>query len=262
VAARAADGIFMQELVPQLISAIFNRHYGKPILVIGGGPSVIEDLPQLPDPSYFSAIISANDHGFRQHKYPVTYGVSVDKTHIERKMPMRCFMQAFKIPLINRHSWADYRLVDWRLITNSGLTAVTVAAVLGGHPVVTTGIDMWVGGNLYFHRVRDKFRASPTRDGVRNKMRELGQWCGPAVLRSLRGPVAEHHGVFDPAEILPAVVAHSYRSAIGPPVYGKAKDDFLWAQGDHVPRGTPLVMSPAEYAKMRARHGIERWQPE
>lgn len=241
----------------ELISHIFDRHYGKPILVIGGGASVLADLPLLPE-GYFSAVISANDHGLRQMKFPVDYAHSVDRVHIERKMPMREFMRAFRTPTINRLSWADFRLPNWKLVTNSGLSAITVAAVLGGHPIVTTGIDLWVGGNVYFHRVRDKHRASPSRDGVKNKMRELGQWCEGAVLRSLSGPVAEHHGVFDPAEILPEVVAHSYRSVAGPTIHAVARKDFMMGPGDSVMAGTKLAFLASEWRRAQLRWPVDK----
>jgi hypothetical protein len=241
----------------ELISAIMDLHYGKPILVIGGGPSVTEDIERLPL-NYFSAVISANEHGCRQHRFRVDYMHNVDKTHLERKMPMREFMRPFKIPVINRHSWADFRIPRWKLVTNSGLSAVAVAALLGGHPVVTTGIDLWVGGNIYFHRINPKHRTSPTRDGLKNKMRELQQWCSPAVLRSLRGPVAEHHGVFDMNEALPDVQPHSFRSTIGPTVHAVATRDFMWESLDPVSRGTILAIEAAEWRKFSLKYPIRR----
>lgn len=241
----------------ELISSILDKHYGKPILVIGGGGSVNLDLPLLPE-NYFSAVISANDHGCRQHKFKVDYMVNVDKTHIERRMPMREFMRAFKTPVINRHSWADFRIPRWKLVCNSGFTALAVASLLGGHPVVATGIDMWIGGNIYFHRVRNKARTDPSKDGVKNKMRELQQWCGPAVLRSLRGPVAEHHGVFDMNEALPDVQPHSFRSTIGPTVHAEATRDFMWENLDPVPRGTILAIEEQEWRKFSLKYPIRR----
>lgn len=245
----------------ELISHIFDRHYGKPILVIGGGPSVTPDLEYMKDIlpcGYFSAVISANDHGLRQMKHKVDYMVNVDKTHLERKMPMREFMRAFRTPVINRHSWADFRLPYWKLVTNSGLTAVSVAAVLGGHPVVTTGIDLWVGGNLYFHRVNEKHRSSPSRDGVKNKMKELQQWCGPAVIRSLSGPVAEAFGGFDPEHELPEIVPHPYRTAVGPPIHAIARKDFMMENLDPVAAGTKLAFDQAEWKRAQYRWPVDR----
>lgn len=199
----------------ELISSLLDKHYGKPILVIGGGASVNLDLPELPDPSYFSAVISANDHGCRQHKYPVTYMHNIDNVHSERKMPMREFMRAFKIPVIGWHDWCGILMPRPRQPPNTGLSAIVISAMLGGHPIVTTGIDMWIGGNAYFHRVKDQVRAAPSRAGVENKMRELQHSLQGAVLRSLRGPVAEHYGRFDINEALPDVVPHSFRSGAG-----------------------------------------------
>lgn len=244
----------------ELISSLFDKHYGKPILVIGGGPSVNGDLADLPL-DYFSAVISANDHGMRQHKFKVDYMVNVDKTHLERRMPMREFMRPFKTPIINRLSWSDYRLPYWKLVTNSGLTAVAVASVLGGHPVVTTGIDMWVGGNLYFHRVNPKHRDTPTAIGIRTKMKELQQWCGPAVLRSLQGPVAESHGRFDINEALPDVVPHQYRSAIGPTIHGQARVPFMMDTGDPVPGGAKLAFTEQEWKRAERRYPVDHIGP-
>lgn len=209
MAARAADDILVQRLIDDIIEP----HYGKPILVIGGGGSVRLDLAALPDPSYFSAVISANDHGCRQHKYPVTYMHNLDTVHSERKIPMREFMRPFGFPVINQFGWADILMPKGRRPMNSGLSAVALAAVLGGHPVVTTGIDMWIDGNVYFHRVKDVPRIPPSRVGVKNKMTELQYWVQHTVVRSLRGPVAEHYGRFDINEALPDVVPHSFRSA-------------------------------------------------
>ena len=243
---------------PALISSIFNTHYGKPILVIGGGPSVNDDLAALPE-NYFSAIISSNDHGFRQHKFTVTYASNVDKTHIERSMPMREFMRAFKAPVINRHSWGDYRLPNWQLVTNSGLNAVVVAAVLGGHPIVTTGIDLWAQGNVYFHRVRSSYRSTPTKSGITNKMNDLRVWTKCAQIRALSGPVSEAFGAFDPAEKLPPAVPHPYRDTVGPAVYAIAKGDFMWAHNDPVRKGDMLAMTEAEWRKMSRGHALERY---
>lgn len=249
----------------KLISSIFDKHRGKPILVIAGGRSVLQDLPALPK-DYFSAVISANDHGFRQQHFKIDYAVSVDKTHLERHMPMREFMRAFckpgGVPMINRHSWADLRLGDWDLVTNSGLTATVVASVLGGHPVVTTGIDMWSEGGVYFHGVKQNHRSPPSKVGITQKMRELRHWARGTVLRSPQGPVAEAFGGFDPEESLAEIVPHHYLAAVGPPVYCEATADFDFSPADPVAKGQVLCLTSHEFKKLRTRHGLRRLDTE
>lgn len=189
-----------------LISKIFDDYAGEPILIVGGGPSAGDDLPKLLADGFTpSCVISANDHGFKQHYYSVDFAVSCDRNHMERKdvngrgIPMDEILRPYGKPLINRHSTADYRLPDWDFAGNSGHTAICVAVALGGNPVVATGIDMWRSGRNYFHigeqeqrRMRhENLMGSKHGVGQRamKQAEELKKWVRGANVRPVSGPL-------------------------------------------------------------------------
>src|SRR5690606_1288195 len=118
-----------------------------PILVIGGGPSVNIDLPRLKVEPV--AVISANAHGFKQSFFPPTHALVVDAWHSVTLQSMDALVRPYGVPIISPHWWADIRINDWMSGMSTGLTAICVAALMGGNPVITTGLDGFAGG--YFH---------------------------------------------------------------------------------------------------------------
>ena len=98
------------------IIEILDRWYGKPALVIGGGPSARVDLPFLDNLEFKPAVVlSANEHGLYQGHYKVDFLVNVDKLHCARHVYMEEYLRQFDTPIINAFSWPDYRLPDWKL---------------------------------------------------------------------------------------------------------------------------------------------------
>lgn len=176
--------------------------------MIGGGPSVSADLQQLVTWGVNPAcVISANAHGGKQTIFPVDIGVNVDKVHNILKVPMEKHMRE-GLPgalIVNKHSWADYRLPDWKFAGNSGLTAVALACVLGGNPVICTGLDFWHTGRDYFHapappvKQHRQVRAAVVRRD-RERMLPLREFCAGASVRPMSGPLLEMFPKFDPAE--------------------------------------------------------------
>jgi hypothetical protein len=241
--------------VQQLLSALFNRWAGQPILVIGGGPSVNEDLPKLVAAGVKPAcVISANEHGFKQKWFPIDLVVNVDKVHCLLHRPMEEILRPLGAPIVNRHSWADFRLADWPGIGNTGITSIAVAAALGANPVLVTGIDMWKGGRLYFHekpvevtRHRRQIRASVARR-TREKARALVGFVKGANIRPLSGPLCEIYPKFNPAEVLPAPADIPYRAAMRKvtPVRVEVVHGFIFSGRDAVPPGRELALSPTE----------------
>jgi hypothetical protein len=244
--------------VQQLISALFDRWNGQPILVIGGGRSVNRDLPALKFKP--ACVISANEHGANQSCFSVDLYVNVDKIHCLKKIPMEQLLRPLGGAIVNRHSWADYRLPDWRLQGNTGLTAIALAALLGGNPVLVTGIDMWHGGRLYFHdrggspRPEKHIRASVTRRDAA-ALKPLRAFTAGANIRPLSGPLCEVFPSFNPAEKLPPAQPVAYRRAlIGmKPVIATATRHFKLSNQDMVPAGRQLALSPDEAALWRGR---------
>ena len=196
---------------------LFDKWAGKPILVIGGGPSVLKDLIDGPELPNIACVISANAHGCRQTRFAVDLLVNVDTRHTHLKTPMEPLLRAYGIPIVNRHLWADYLLPDWEFVANSGLTAIAVAIVLGGNPVIVTGVDLWASGREYFHdeavlrekcgesaeirRNRRRLGAMGTQNRAAiRRLSGLAKFAGGANIRPISGPMTAVFPQFDPHE--------------------------------------------------------------
>jgi hypothetical protein len=242
-----------------IVSRLFDRWAGKPILVLGGGPSVRTDLPQLAITP--ACVISANDHGAKQSRFPVEIFVNCDRMHCMLKVPMEKFLRPFGGLIVNRFSWADYRLAEWTFLGNSGLTAVAVAAALGGNPVIVTGIDMWKQGRVYFHdeepgkipRNRRNVRPSVTRRDM-NQLRELKRETEGANIRPMSGPMTEVFPEYDPEEALPEAAPTAYRRKLHgvEPRRHCLPAGFRFASQDVLQEPTWVEMMPKEYERMVA----------
>lgn len=241
----------------RLISSLFHNWYGQPILVIAGGPSVADDLPKLDITP--ACVISANDHGFRQRRFPITLVVNGDKKHMTApdKPHMNDYLRAFTSKyggaIVNKFSFADYRLGDWNFASNSGDLAVAVACALGGNPVIVTGIDRWNTGRRYFHdgskapappRVKRKY-VKPTPD---DRSVALGDFCRGANVRPMSGPMTLAFPVYRPDEALPKPqdIAYRRKHLNERPVYVTRDNSWKYANQDIVPAGTTMALTPQE----------------
>jgi hypothetical protein len=178
---------------PQMISAIADKHAGKPILVICGGYSAATDLPKIPL-DLPSCVISANEHGFKQDRFKVDYIVSVDWFYGTTRERMDEKLSEYRTPHINRWSWADYRIPEWTFSGDSGLTAVLVASMLGGHPVIVVGMDRYSGPKRYFWHEHEDWKWNiyiRPHQNVQNQVLQCVEWAGPNI-RVFGGPMAEH----------------------------------------------------------------------
>lgn len=254
----------------QLISALFDRWAGKPILVIGGGPSVNRDLLPKHLPITPACVISANEHGMKQTRFPVDLIVNCDKTHCLLRTPMEKVLRPFGIPIVNRHSWADYRLCDWTFAGNTGLTAIAVAAALGGSPVIVTGIDMWKGGRVYFHgpppRPDPQYRSRRKLSGAvsrrdKEKVIPLRRFCAGARIRPMSGPLTEWFDKYDPNEVMKPSAPVGYRLKLEDElevVQCEAVRSFPFSGHDWVRAGHRLALSSFEYGKPEWRTNVRR----
>ena len=250
-------------MVQELISSLFDKWAGKPILVIGGGPSALTDLLNWPENVNPVAVLSANQHGCRQTRFPVDLLVNVDKIHTERRVAMSTILRPYGIPIVNRHSWADYRLADWDFSANSGITAVAVAVALGGNPVIVTGIDMWESGRQYFHDEDVIALASGTRPprvhrretnkhvqmrSAQKRLNVLASFARGANIRPMSGPMTNVFERFDPQATIPTATACAYRKAHTNEytVRFRAQSDLNFEQRDVVKVGTVLALSRTE----------------
>ncbi len=127
----------------KLFGELVDRYKG-PILVIGGGPSADIDLPELKRRGFKPlTVISANEHGYKQDIYRPEFAVVCDYKHGETRAMMEIVLRNHGARIITAMHFGDFRLADWKMNTNAGLTAVAVACLMGGAPVVVTGIDFY-----------------------------------------------------------------------------------------------------------------------
>lgn len=183
----------------RLISEIAHRHTGSPAIVIGGGPGALADLDILKKIPEFSraAVISANGHGFKQDVFEVDYTVSVDWYFSNTRTRMVDHLAEHGKPCITRWSTASYRLPEWNMNADSGLTAMAVAYILGCGPIVPVGFDRYTGLKRYFWQKTpetgwDK-RRPPTHINTQSNLRHAVRFLDGADVRLLsRGPLLEY----------------------------------------------------------------------
>ena len=229
--------------------------------MVGGGPSARLDLPKLTDAGFKpSVVLSANEHGVYQGHYPVDYLVNVDKIHCALKVPMERHLRQFGLPIINQHTWADFRLVDWGFGANSGITAIAVAAGLACTPVVCVGIDLFGTGRAYFHdeEFRNKTprpRSSPPAHFARARIAELKSRIKDYPVRPVSGPLMEFFPAWSPAEQFKKVPVVPYRRDLlaRRVSWYEAIHPFSLKANDRVAPGAVLPLSAGE-----ARVGLDK----
>lgn len=158
---------------------LVHAHAGRPAVVMGGGPSLLPTLDAVAAGrvvgSQAPVYISANDHGAKALRAraradePLAYVLCLDK--IER----RCRQEVWEdgrtgppwgVPLISRHMWADYRLVDVKP-RFSGPGAAWFARLIGCDPIILAGMDCYVG-DTYWHSA--KARSSARFVGIKHHL--------------------------------------------------------------------------------------------
>lgn len=163
------------------------RHEGAVAVVMGGGPSLPEQVAGLPDDWLW---ISANQHGARLRW--ADYIVCVDD--------IRDKLTGLKAPVISAQPWADIRLLERPQYPYSGQYAVWVAWLLGARLVLLAGMDLYQTGTYWHDRAAHSSATLRPYDG---HLRGWQQVRLPVPIRALGGPLAAVFGAYDPAEVLP-----------------------------------------------------------
>lgn len=119
------------------------RHKGARICVMGGGPTLADDLEKVKADIW----ISSNEHGAKLRK--ADYVVAMDDVHTKLKVHMSKHIRAVTdAPIIGPWHWCDYQLTKWPREPKfllSGVVASWVASVMGAHPVILAGFDCYGG---------------------------------------------------------------------------------------------------------------------
>lgn len=139
------------------IDALFERHLGQPGVVIGGGPSLIDQVITLPADA---VRIGVNDHGHKALEAGLIdrldYCVYLDKA-VGAKLAGR------GVPIISSFpDVADYVFARGSDVWQPGFTSGTaawLALYMGCDPVILAGMDCYTGPT-YFHDAEAKSSGS------------------------------------------------------------------------------------------------------
>lgn len=125
------------------VSDLIMRHAGKSICIMGGSPSLADDLSKVKADVY----ISVNGHGAKLHE--PDYIVCMDNTHTGNKRWMRDHLKDISnAPVISPWHWGAYQIglwPDYPYLFNSGVIASWVAYLMGAHPIIFAGFDCYGG---------------------------------------------------------------------------------------------------------------------
>lgn len=214
----------------KLISALYNSQRGKPVLVIGGGPSAPADLEKIPGwQDMFT--ISANGHAFKLPGCKPSLIMCKDHTRVlpmrlRRSTPvsyMEPEMRAFGVPIASRQYWADYRIAPWSLTGNSGMFAMALGVFLGGSPTIVVGIDCFQNGT-YFHAPDEENVSNGLRPAHwQQRMRRFAHYFQGAPVRALSGVMAETFRRYDPA----AVISDTWQTPIAMVAAARAQTQLI-----------------------------------
>ena len=122
----------------RLFQDLILAHEGKRICVMGGAPSLSEDLEAINADLY----ISANEHGAKLRS--VDYIVAMDEQHGSGKPMEKVLREVCDAPIISPCHYRDIYLNSWPRAPRriySGLTAAWVAYAMGAKVVFLAGFD-------------------------------------------------------------------------------------------------------------------------
>ena len=124
------------------------KHKGARICVMGGGPTLADDIAKVEADVW----ISANQHGAALR--PVDYVVAMDNLHtIHRVLMLDIVREHTDAPIIGPWHWCDYGITNYPLAPRlmfTGIVAHWIAGMLGGHPVILAGYDCYGGTHRTF----------------------------------------------------------------------------------------------------------------
>lgn len=259
------DVALAQRALPlkRLVADLYNSQAGKPVLVIGGGPSAPRDLENIPgNESMFT--ISANGHAFKIPDRRVDLIMCKDHTeHPPLKMRpkdprllplMEPKLRPYGVPIVTRHYWADYRMGPWPVNGgNSGMYAIALGVFLGGWPVIVTGVDCFQQGT-YFHSLSEDNVSNGKMAGYwLRRLTSLMQQMRGCQIRALSGLAARAFGRYRPGEALPPYrAAEVFKKYAGmQTVHVRAKRSFLtpFDARVEIPAGVTIAVDQVEGAK-------------
>ena len=135
----------------ELLSQYKDRYKGRPAAVLGGGPSLPDDMKRLPEDC---VLIAVNYHA----QYLCTPDFMVYNDHPESLDPeLREAIQRGGVKRVSSEPSSDieFDVPIWTGFYSSN-TATWFALWLGCDPVILCGMDCYQGERTYFHEYEDK----------------------------------------------------------------------------------------------------------
>lgn len=174
----------------ETIAELHKRHTGRPAVIVGGGPSVVEQIARTPKKAVY---ISANQHGLllRSCDYVVFCDVGIGEIVQRWRVPKICEFRQLA------DYWYDPQSDVWDAGFTSGV-ATWMALFMDCDPVILTGMDCFNDhSRVYWHT--HKAESSGTWSHLDRHLHawELAHQHCPldGRIKAAGGPLVEH-GIF------------------------------------------------------------------
>lgn len=161
------------------LSSIKDRHSGRCIAVLGGGPTLLADLRRLPEDCL---LVGVNQHTMLLN---LDYLVFQDRE-------IYPVVQESDAPLCTHHR--DLAQIYTGIVPDfglSGATAVWMAEYLGASQIIVCGCDNYTAGRRYWHSKPNQMSAADGYSGIEvwHQVRRL--MARPEAVRVMSGPLCE-----------------------------------------------------------------------
>lgn len=170
-------------------------HKDLPIAVLGGGPSLPDDLKKVPEASILMAV---NHHALllKDCEYMVFCDIPINN---ETMWDAVCNFKGIKISTIWQYS--DYRIdVDHWDGGFSSSVAAWLACYMGGDPVLLCGMDCYRGSRPYFHSGKDDpshmCQDYPLENHINAWRPALSRCKNSQVIKAVSGPLVDVFGEY------------------------------------------------------------------
>ncbi len=179
----------------QSISVLKGRHAGRPIAIMGGGPSLADDLKRIPRDA---VKISVNQHAL--YITGADYVVTLDDPTGD-PVAIKMFNRVKGALIGKAEGHVDY-LFDVRFwYGQSGHSAAWVGCYMGGDPVLLCGMDLYQGPKMYCEEVEDPAGAiglknKPLKNHVNNWRSAFSKCPNAERIRAMSGPLVDVFGIY------------------------------------------------------------------
>lgn len=220
-------------------------------LVVGGGMHAPADLDSLGG-TEFGTVLSANAHAFRLPLKP-DFIVCKDHLHTQTKRRMEPELRQHPAPIISRHWWADYRIMEWPFQGNSGIMAIGVAAILGCSPIYTIGFDFYQEGTYWYDPTAKNVSSRTRVEQHLHKAKTMMEGLGNPEIRPVSGPLVALSGT-SYVGTDQGVRTHRYTPAF----YVRALQPTAlpFSAGAGILPGREFWVTQKEYTNARVRHYV------